>query len=139
MLLATQNCLRPKSASLSHISKWFIVHAPKSLKPIDFWNSFEVTSWIFKRTFLNFSFFYLLNFDFAFPTSVSWYLWRDDLTWSCKDFEIGNIWHLLNVECFDHKWLSNDSFTLGILSLFYRKNWLFHVEEQILITIVRAV
>ena len=35
------------------ISKWCIVNAPKSLKPIVFWNSLELSSWIFKRTFLS--------------------------------------------------------------------------------------
>ena len=29
------------------MSKWCIVNAPKSLKPIDFWNSLELSSWIF--------------------------------------------------------------------------------------------
>ena len=85
------------------ISKWWIVNAPKSLKLIYFWNSPELSSWTFKRTFLSFLFFYKLSFNFAFPTSVSWFHWREDLTWSWKDFEIGKIWDLLNVKYFDHK------------------------------------
>ena len=64
--------------------------APKSLKPIDFWNSLELSSWVFKWIFLSFSFFIILVLVFLFPTSISWYRWREDLTWSCKDFEIGN-------------------------------------------------
>ena len=58
------------------ISKWCIVHASKSLKPIDFWNSLELNSWIFKRKFLLFSPFDKLSFDFTFPTSECWYHWR---------------------------------------------------------------
>ena len=36
------------------ISKWCIVNASKSLKPIGYW---DFSSWIFKRIFLSFSFF----------------------------------------------------------------------------------
>ena len=82
---------------------WRIVSVPKSLQPTHFWNSLERNSWIFKRIFLSFSFFYVLGSDFAFPTSVSWYRWREDLTWSCKDFEIGKLWDVFNVECFNYK------------------------------------
>ena len=85
------------------ISKWCIVNAPKSLKPIDFWNSLELSSWIFKKTCLSFSIFYKLSFDFAFPASVCWYRWREDLIWSCKDFETGKLCDVFNVECFNHK------------------------------------
>ena len=85
------------------ISKWCIVNASKSLKLIDFWNSLELSSWVFKRTFLSFSFFYKLSFDFTFLTSVSWYRCGEDLTWSCKDFEIGKLWNVFPIECFNHK------------------------------------
>ena len=36
------------------ISKWYIVNAAKSLKPIAFWNSVELRSWISKTTFSSF-------------------------------------------------------------------------------------
>ena len=85
------------------ISRWCIVNLQKSLKPTDFWNSLERSSWILKWTFLSFSFFYKLSFDFVFPTSVSLYRWREDLTWSCKDFEIGKLQDVFNVESFNHK------------------------------------
>ena len=86
------------------ISKWCIVNAPKPINaPIDFsWvDSLEFGSWIFKRTFLNFSFFYVLSC--AFLTSVSWYCRRKDITWSCKYFEIGKLWGVFIVQCFHHK------------------------------------
>ena len=37
-------------------SKWCIVNMPKSLNTTDFWNSLELSSWIFKRTFWVFYF-----------------------------------------------------------------------------------
>ena len=83
------------------ISKYSIGNATKFLKPFGFWNSLELSSWIFKRIFLSFSSCCKLSFDFAFPTSESCYRWREDLTW-CKDFEIGKLWDSLNVACFNH-------------------------------------
>ena len=33
------------------IFEWCIVNMPKSLKAVDFWNSLDLSSWIFKRIF----------------------------------------------------------------------------------------
>ena len=110
------------------ISKWCIVNTTKSLKSTDFWNSLKLSSWIFKRMCLSFSFLYAINFDFPFPTRVSWYRWQEDLTWSCKDFETEKMWgaSMLNVLI-----KNNSQITLyfGILSIFYWQNWLLHVKK----------
>ena len=77
------------------ISKWCIVNASKFLKPTDLWNSLELSSWIFKRIFLSSSFFYKLSFDFAFSTGVSWYRWREDLSWSYNE----KFWNWKTMRC----------------------------------------
>ena len=57
----------------------------------------------FQENIFAFFIFYVLSSDFAFPASVSWYRWWEDLTWSYKDFQIAKLWDVFSVECFNHK------------------------------------